>query len=319
MTTNIKLEIDIPKKLPYLTHIVFSGGGMKGICYLGIIRYLYIEKLDKNIKYVHGTSIGSYFAIIFALKIPLDFIEKEILDTLREFDLSEDLAVNQKRLHHIFMNNGLFKLNFLMKPIINYLKKTHDIEDITFIDIVKKTGINLYIPCTNINTGKIKVFNVEDTPNVSIIDTCIASMSLPFIFEPIKIMGNYYIDGDVSYVDKTNIFDNVDKDCILNILLANTDTVEIEEIDSDNELPFMEYSMRVTKLILTKILTIYKLNQNTCDKKNSLYIAEFPCKSILNFKLNGDEIRINVTDDDFEKLILLGFIEMTNYMKKHMI
>jgi len=302
---------------PYITHVAFSGGGMKGICYLGIIRYLYIENLHQNIKYIHGTSIGSYFAIVLALKIPLDFIENEILEILKEFTTNEELAINQKQLHNLFQKNGFFKLKFLLNPIKNYLKKTYDLEDISFIDLVKKTGINLYIPCTNINSGKIKIFNVDDTPNISVFDACVASMSIPFIFEPVKILDDYYIDGDVSYIDRDNIFENIDENCILNVILSNTDTIEITENEADTEYPFMEYSIRVMMLFFTKVLTIYKLNANS-DSKKCLNIREFPCKSILNFKSNNEnEIRIYVTDHDFENLILLGFVEITNYMQRN--
>ena len=65
-----------------ITHLAFSGGGIKGFCYMGIIRYLYLENMIDDIKYVSGASIGAYFGLILALKIPIEYIEKEFSELM---------------------------------------------------------------------------------------------------------------------------------------------------------------------------------------------------------------------------------------------
>ena len=46
-----------------ITKLVFSGGGIKGISYIGIIKYLEDEDLLKNINTIVGTSIGSVLGL----------------------------------------------------------------------------------------------------------------------------------------------------------------------------------------------------------------------------------------------------------------
>jgi predicted acylesterase/phospholipase RssA len=67
-----------------LTHLVFGGGGVCGLVYIGAIRFLEVEKLDKHIRYVSGTSIGALFATLFALRIPMQVVEEKLIELLTE-------------------------------------------------------------------------------------------------------------------------------------------------------------------------------------------------------------------------------------------
>jgi predicted acylesterase/phospholipase RssA len=53
---------------------------MKGVYYIGVMRYLYIENIYKNIKYIAGTSIGAFFAVAIALRIPVEYLEERFLE-----------------------------------------------------------------------------------------------------------------------------------------------------------------------------------------------------------------------------------------------
>ena len=54
------------------TNLVFSGGGVKGIAYLGVMQALYKLDFIKNIKNVAGASAGSITALLIALNYSLE-------------------------------------------------------------------------------------------------------------------------------------------------------------------------------------------------------------------------------------------------------
>ena len=97
------------------SHLVISGGGLYGVCMLGVLRYLYIENKLKNVKYVAGNSIGSFFALAFCLNI--DIIDLE--NIIKEIICDKNITINNNNLGNIFIYNGILDLNL----ILNKLKK----------------------------------------------------------------------------------------------------------------------------------------------------------------------------------------------------
>jgi NTE family protein len=57
---------------------------------------------------------------------------------------------------------------------------------------------NLLITGTSIESGKLEIFNAENTPNVEIALAVRASASLPIMLKPVEIDGKKYIDGGVA-------------------------------------------------------------------------------------------------------------------------
>ena len=68
-----------------ITHLVLSGGGMRGVIFIGAIRYLYFENLHKNITHIAGTSIGSIIGLAVALKLTIQEMEEIILKGNQDF------------------------------------------------------------------------------------------------------------------------------------------------------------------------------------------------------------------------------------------
>jgi predicted acylesterase/phospholipase RssA len=305
-------------KKPYITHIALSGGAMKGLCYMGVFRYLYIENLVNNLKFIHGTSIGSFFAIALALKIPIEYLEEEVKKVIKTINEDDDMAITQKKIHNIILSNGIFDLRFMMSPIIKFLEKEHDIKDITFQELAKKTGVNIYIQSVNFNTGEPRTFSTENSPNISVIDASLASMSIPFLVNPTKIEGDYYIDGEFAHSTKIDMFKDAHADNILHIFLCECREFVLEELEKNTELNFMKYSTRICHILLKRIFYMYKATTHErCTEDYVLKISDFHCKNPIKFNIkNANEIRMETSDEDIENFILRGFIDITNYMNK---
>ena len=297
-----------------ITHVIFSGGGIKGLCYMGILRYLYLEKLTDKIRHVAGTSIGAYFALLLALKIPIDYLEDEIAKSIIRFT-EIDMAVTKNNIGKLFCSNGLYNTEFLSKPLIDFLQQKYGVDDLNYMEFVKKTGVNIFVSCTNLNSVSNKVFSVENTPNVSVIQSVMASLSIPFVFEPIFIEGEYYVDGVISgslHVD--NIFQKVNKNNIIAFLLSASFKNDVNKIDSHIEFNFLTYTARIIQVVLSKSLENPSVFDDTDKYFHIMKIDDLPYNQIVKFKMENNDIYVDLTVQDFDNLILKGFIDITKYM-----
>jgi predicted patatin/cPLA2 family phospholipase len=293
-----------------ITHIYFSGGGLKGLCYLGILRYMYMENMTSRIKHSAGTSMGAYFALILALQIPLEFLEEELVLIVDNFNIltpENYLYIDQNSFAQLLTENGMLSLDFVMKPAIKYMQLKYGVEDMTFIDFVKRTGVNLYINTVNINRCCNYIFNVDTDPNVSVIDAVKASMSVPYLFFPVEINGELYADGIRDFND---IFKDVDENLVFRVLLFPTSAEQAEIYPKNHNYCFMTYFMRMFEIMMTKVLA----KDEELQHKNVLSIYELPYEKFFKFKITDDYIVIQLTREDFDNLILQGFICMTRYM-----
>lgn len=177
------------------THVVLSSGGLSGLCYLGILRHL--ERMD-TIQHVAGTSIGAVFAFLFALKVPmlevLSCAENMLVDTPELLGLS---VANFFKFPETF---GMLSCEFIMTMCRNLCRLKTGKDDISFRDLSQKTGISLYVTATELHSRTCHFFSVDNSPTASVLECIRASISIPFIFPPVRISdpsceGCLYVDG----------------------------------------------------------------------------------------------------------------------------
>ena len=150
--------------------IVLSGGGIRGIAHLGVLKAL----KEKNIALCHisGTSAGAIAGALYAnLVDPF-----EALTIFRNTKLLRLLKLAYGR-------PGLLNLESSYKLFKTYLPH----------DSFEELKIPLTITATNFGTGKLTYFNSGD----ELIKKMLASSCIPGVFNPIAIDGNLYVDGGV--------------------------------------------------------------------------------------------------------------------------
>jgi predicted acylesterase/phospholipase RssA len=177
--------------------VVFSGGAFKGWAYIGTIRAL--QENNINPEHVVGVSVGSLFALMYALKIEYTFLLQFLLDN----DIKDYLDFN---IDSILENQSILEGNdlkiLLMKCCQNKIN-----EHTTLAELYDKTGV-LFTTCAfNITTTDVEYFNKENTPYVTVIDAIMASASLPLLLPAYKINDNYYYDGGICNNCPCNLVD----------------------------------------------------------------------------------------------------------------
>jgi len=299
-----------------ITHLVLSGGGMRGVMYVGALRYIYIENLHKNITHIAGTSIGSIIGLAIALKIDIYEIENIIMKVNQDTKLCN---IPYKNCIKIVTECGLTDVHIFSNYLKEFVKiKYPDIEEnITFSYLAKRFGINFYVSATNIYTCKNKIFSLETTPDLCVFKACSASMSIPLLFKPIKIDDDYYYDGGFTNNFPINIFGNVPYDNILGMILYKA--YYDKEIPDDKiprpKISFMFLSKQIIHLY-EKIRTRAVLGELIdVDKIEYYYIPNnIPDIPIMNIEINKKGLRLKLPEELFNNMIYSGFKSMSEYI-----
>lgn len=166
-------------------NLVFEGGGVKGIAYVGAMRELETRGILDGIARIGGTSAGA----INALLVGLGYSTEEMRQILWGMDFNKFMDADRGIIRNccrLLRSHGWFKGNFCHGWIGALVAaKTGDCTA-TFAQIeamkTEKPFKSMYFMATNLNTGFSEVFSAEKTPDTPIADAVRFSMSIPFFF-----------------------------------------------------------------------------------------------------------------------------------------
>lgn len=188
-------------------NLVFEGGGVKGIAYVGAMRVLEREGILKNITRVGGTSAGSINAVMFAA----GFSNIETLKILKELDFNDfkddswGALRDMSRLRDEF---GWYKGDFFRDWIGDLLKKKTGSSEITFKALQEYSGKALYVYASNLSTKFGEVYSPEHTPRMRVVDAVRRSMSIPLFFRAVRDdRDDVFVDGGAINNYPVKLFD----------------------------------------------------------------------------------------------------------------
>jgi predicted acylesterase/phospholipase RssA len=181
------------KEQKKFTTLCFSGGGIKGLSFIGALEKLIEKKIINmfEIRKFVGTSAGSILAFLLTLGWEIEEIKEFVYNfNFRKLNGEINSIV-------FFEEYGIQDGDRLKLLFIKFLDSKLNVKDINFKDLYEKTKKKLIIIGTNLSKGKEEVFNYRTTPDFSVITALRISVSVPIIFSPIKIGNEYYIDGGI--------------------------------------------------------------------------------------------------------------------------
>jgi NTE family protein len=203
--------------IPEKKNLIFKGGSIKGIAYIGVRAALEACGFDLNsIERVGGTSAGAMNALAFSLNLSMDETKRFVLDL--DFkallddshsSVSRDGLLGMNATRSSFLkttkassvavsaapqlsgNLGLYPGEFVRDWMETLLFHKTKIRNCTFqefhdyhINHPELKLKDLYVVGFNLNTQVAKTFSVETTPTVIIADAIRISMSIPYLFQP---------------------------------------------------------------------------------------------------------------------------------------
>ena len=182
-------------------YIALSGGGIKGITYIGAFKALERLKIAPKIKGIIGSSVGALLALFFVLGYTAD----QMLEIITNIDLSQ---YTDDGLSSLLQNFGLDNGNKLINIIYAIAKQKHDLKGVTLKQLYERHPIELVITGSNITNATTTYFSHKTTPDILVLNAIRISISIPYKFTPIKYNDCFYIDGQVFDPYPINYFNN---------------------------------------------------------------------------------------------------------------
>lgn len=245
-------DINNRKPVLYPKNLVFSGGGIKGIAYIGAINALEELNVMQNVEKYAGSSAGMIIAALLAIGMDSKDLYRNMMAINFEKFLEEtkvdieEIADNPmillepitsaKVIYDEVFFRGLSDGSYFTKWLIQMFKKKGFNDKTTYEKLYRVTGKALHCTLCNLNYGKTIIANYKTTPNMPIIASIRASMSIPFIYRPFEWQGDIYVDGGTMYNYPIEIFDEdcPSDDTLGFILTSKEDILNPKRKDNDN-------------------------------------------------------------------------------------
>ncbi len=274
---------------------IFEGGGIKGLAYVGALEE-YIKYQDINtIRYLGGTSAGSIIATLLASNHTI----KEINEVLYNIDWNKLKDGNFGFIRNtirLFTKYGYHKGNYFEKIINQMLFAKYKIENMTFIQLFEITKKHLKMVGTNITKGETIYMDYMHTPEMSIAKAVRISSSIPFMFKPVNINNELYVDGG---------------------LTKNLDLTMFDEIKNINIIAFdlEETCFEMNRIYGLKafIRSVIKIIHNGANKHSIIKENVHVCKILEN---NIDAMNFNLKEKEMDYLKEIGKSAFIRFLYK---
>lgn len=268
---------------PKIRHIVCSGGGVTGFSFYGMLKACHLHNLWKfdDIETIYGTSVGSIFSVILALKYDWktidDYLIKRPWQNVFKFDLYSIMDSLQKM--GIF---GIKTIEDIFSPL--FLGKDIPI-NVTMIEFYSITNIEIHIFTTNVTTFELVDISYKTHPDWRLIDAVYSSCSIPIIFSPLIKDSNYYCDGGLllNYPLDKCIENGANPEEVIG-LCSDLNTVTEDTLNEKSSL--LDYVI----VILKKVMTVFlPAKQTVIQNEFKIKSHDISIYDIINTSSSSDE------------------------------
>lgn len=158
--------------------LMIGPGGINYYAYVGALQCLHDRGALVGLEKISGSSAGALAGFTYIVSGGQDMISRA------DLDISPSMS---------FMNivniGGLYDSNYIRHILLKQLEN----RDVTFKEFHELFNIELHVVAWNLDDNCEQWFG-PDTPNVSVVDAVLASMSVPVLFGPVIIDEKRYMD-----------------------------------------------------------------------------------------------------------------------------
>lgn len=269
------------------TSIVVSGGAVKVLSTIGCIQYLEENNMISNIMNFVGTSAGSILCFFLILQYKAaeiaQFLNENLNDeTINTFDMDN--------VFNVFTNFGISDGSNLVILLERILYKKLKLKDISFLELTKLLGKNLVVCVSNLTKECKEFFCVDSQPNMSVINAIRASCAIPFLFNPVTIDNQLYVDGAIYNNFPVDYFkENRLKDILcINIIQKNC------KVNTD----IVSYFMYIIYSLINKVN-----NKNYEDNDKNVVTIDLEDSKWFSFS----NMKIQVSKEEIDTYINSGY------------
>lgn len=290
---NIDDDIDFPIYQSKNTNnnikniLVLSGGAVKGIAFIGVLKALEVKGILDNINIYAGSSVGTIILMLYLIKYSPD----EMYEIVKNFNIDNMKSISIGNLLKDYGLDTGIKLEYVLKRLIG--AKGYD-ENITLGELYKKTSKEFILTTTCLNTKKTKYLNYREDADLPLYKAVRMSTSVPIFYTPVEYKGMLYIDGGCMDNYPIHIFNKT-----INKVIGAYLVEEVEHISKINNLESF--------LFETINCLMQGANYNSIKgyEKYTIQI-NIPPINIMNY---------NVSDNDKKQMFNAGFNQTIEYLK----
>lgn len=201
--------------MPKIKNLVFQGGGVKGSAYAGAVGVLAEHGLLADIDRIAGTSAGAITACLLACGAGTD----GLTDAIRHTDFGSFLDTGWNVFddaQRLWTHYGVCKGDHFQQLLGDRIERLTGHRDFTFGQLREASlrdpakFSDLFVVASNISKQRSEVLCAANHPDMPLWLAVRTSMSMPFIFEPVNVKGDYYVDGGITWNYAIDLFDHPD-------------------------------------------------------------------------------------------------------------
>lgn len=189
-------------------NLVFEGGGVKGIAYVGAMQVLSRRGYLDHITRVGGTSAGAINALMFALGYDIK-TQRTIIGSADFNDFMDNSFLFIRDMKRLWSEFGWNKGDFFADWVGGYIKQQLGDARATFSDLAGAGHPDLFVIGTNLSTGFSETFSRERHADMPLIDALRISMSIPLFYRAVRYgpRKDVFVDGGVMLNYPVKLFD----------------------------------------------------------------------------------------------------------------
>ncbi|WP_027716705.1 patatin-like phospholipase family protein [Desulfuromonas sp. TF] len=189
-------------------NLIFEGGGVKGVAYVGAMQILQDRGVLQGIQRVGGTSAGAINALIFALGYNISE-QQQILRSTEFRNFMDDSFGVIRDIRRLARDFGWHTGDFFANWVGDLIEKRLGSRRATFRDLLDKGHPGLYVIGTNLSTGYAEIFSAERHASMELATAVRISMSIPLFFAAVRhgSRQDVFVDGGVQINYPVKLFD----------------------------------------------------------------------------------------------------------------
>lgn len=293
---HLMLDPSIPSYIPKIdingTGLVLAGGGGKGIYQVGMLKVLNEAGVLDDVVGISGTSIGAVNTILYAMGV--DKMEK-VWD---EIDMSTLFDFDEKQIASGNTHFSRSEMNNLIEKYLDY----NDIRNekrVLFAGTSKCAANFSELDPTYGCTARYFMFNGATDDDIR--SYMLASTALPYIYSPVRIGTDRYLDGGIN--------DNIPIRPLYDLGIRKFIVIELSPVSKfkPSEFPGAEFISIVPSHDLGDLFT-GTLNFENKDKRFKKELGERDGKIYVKTKFEKDETYIAIE----QTLLTMEYNAMVN-------
>lgn len=252
-----------------LKTIVFSGGGVRGLAYVGILMAFqdtYKKSAHDHFSTFVGTSVGALFALVCA-------IDADVAKSLEAFESIGLESIFDKDPTWLLTNYALNSAKPVRELLITLLASRGLKPDITMLELYRHTRKTLTVTTVDLlTTSTLYLNHTNEGASMPVVSVLLGSMALPPMFPP------------ETYVGPTRTFQMIDGGLVDNFPIANYEKETTLGLRTSwfisPQSPMSDINAYYTRVLAVLQLTMYSVQNAVSDVyPYSVYVDVGPIKA----------------------------------------